>query len=103
MGNLIFASLRNKAQVKANRHLEYNRSEGCNCKKRNFDFSMITVSEVKRLHHKFTNITINGLITHATVTLTYFCYKCNKKGFLIMEYGTNGKEWKLGRYAKQKK
>ena len=102
MGTL-FSSIQKKALSKANRHLGYRRSDGCNCKKRNFDFSMITVSEVRRLEHKFTHASIFGLITHATVTLTYFCKKCNKDGFLIMEYGTNGKDWRLGRYASQKK
>ena len=43
---------------------------------------------------------IGGLITHEAITLTYYCCKCLEEGFLVMEYGMDGKEWWLGQYSK---
>ena len=43
---------------------------------------------------------LGGQITHDALTLTYFCYTCSIDGFLVMEYGQDGKTWWLGQYTK---
>lgn len=45
-------------------------------------------------------VDLGGRITHDSVTLTFRCSKCTKIGFLVMEYGSDGKTWWLGKYER---
>ena len=74
----------------------------CSCKEKDFDFSMISVYEVRRLKHKMTKGYLFSIITHHSVTLTYHCKKCDGFGFVVMEYSPVGKEWWLGRYKRNR-
>ena len=47
------------------------------------------------------NAELGGLISHDALTLLYKCRKCLYHGNLVMEYGKDGKAWRLGQYTRQ--
>ena len=81
-------------------HSGYTPRKRCNCSEQTFDFSSIKVWSVKRLQHKMMIADLGGLITHDSITLTYFCSNCFQSGRIVMEYGLDGKKWWRGQYLK---